>query len=168
MKLKNWANKQLTDYKLIDRVDESKLRESYTSKTHDCDLTIIGIYWTSFEGQKNLYITAVGDYNGEMQRFKLQVMNPILPRVKDISELLNAKIFAMCHYCQFSAVAGQRKILTCYCKIEKTDGKKFNLSTAPIGKDLGTMIEELPNKKIARVKDYKKFASLPIRNIVSL
>ena len=82
MELKNWSKKQLAEYELLDRVDEEKIRESFTSKTHECDLRIIGVYWSSFNDEKVVYVTAVGEMNGEMQKFKFKVMNPVMPRVK--------------------------------------------------------------------------------------
>lgn len=164
MELKNWATKQLTDFKLIDRVDESKLRETFTSKTHDCDLRIIGLYWTSFNNEKTLYVTATD----EEQLFKMKFMNPILPRVKSLEELLNGKIFAACHYGQYTAQSCNRKILSCYCKIEKTDGKKFNLSTASLDKDLGEFVNSLPTRKMIQIEDHVDYSDLPIRDLRDL
>lgn len=168
MKLKNWSRKQLTAYDLLDRVDETKLKESFTSKTHLCDLRIIGIYWSSFGGEKVLCVTAVGKMNNELQRFKFKVLNPLMPRVKSLEEMLDAKIHAMCHYGQYSAVAAHRKVLMCYCKIEKTDGKKFNLSTVALTKNLGKFVESLPIRCFVRSKDFNKFNDLPIRYLRDL
>lgn len=168
MELKNWSKKQLAEYELLDRVDEDKIRESFTSKTHECDLRIIGIYWSSFGDEKVICVTAVGEMNGEMQKFKFKVMNPIMPRVKSLEEMLDGRISAMCHYGQYSAVAAHRKVLMCYCKIEKTDGKKFNLSTASLTKDLGDFVESLPSRRFVKSKDFKNFNDLPIRDLRDL
>lgn len=168
MRMKNWTKKQLTDYKLIDRVNEDHIREFFSSKTHDCDLRIIGVHWSSLNNEKALHLTAVGEYEGKLQRFKFKVMNPTLPRVKSLEEILDAKIFGMCHYGQYTAVAGQRRLLTCYCKIEKTDGKKFNLSTSALDKDLGSFINSLPSRRSIQTKDANKFNNLSIRDLRDL
>lgn len=168
LQLQKWSNKQLTEFGLIDRVNESNLRESFSSKTHECDLRIIGLHWSNLNDEKSLVITAVGEYDGEMQKFKMKIMNPSLPRIKSLEEIIDGKIFAMCHYAQFTALSNHRQLLTCYCKVEKTDGKKFNPSTSPISKDLGEMIESLPSKKFVRSSDYMKFSDLPIRDIREL
>ena len=146
--LNRWAAKQLIQFG--HKIDESSLKQAFSSATHAADFTIQGL--TYDDTTKTLTLTAFGKFAGEEESYavRFQYLTPTLPRVKDLSELLGAKIVKSCNYAQFTAKDRHRAVLGCYATIVTSEGKKFNLSTSEESK----MSDLLDSRKILRLKDY--------------
>ena len=144
--LKPWAQKQLSQFG--HQINESDLVAAFTSATHECNFTITNVSFIPEDAV--LSVTAFGEMNDEEEEYFIRVVYPTpkLPRVKDLSELIGAKIFKICNYAQYSAKARHRAILGCYAAIELKSGKTFNLSTS----DKENMSKLLDSRKDLRLK----------------
>ena len=144
--LKPWAQKQLSQFG--HQINESDLVAAFTSATHECNFIITNVSFMPEDAA--LSVTAFGKMNGEEEEYFIRVVYPTpkLPRVKDLSELIGAKIFKICNYAQYSAKARHRAILGCYAAIELKSGKTFNLSTS----DKANMSKLLDSRKDLRLK----------------
>ena len=144
--LKPWAQKQLSQFG--HQINESDLVAAFTSATHECSFIIINVSFMPEDAV--LSVTAFGKMNDEEEEYFIRVVYPTpkLPRVKDLSELIGAKIFKICNYAQYSAKARHRAILGCYAAIELKSGKTFNLSTS----DNASMSKLLDSRKDLRLK----------------
>lgn len=144
--LKPWAQKQLSQFGY--QINESDLVAAFTSATHECNFTITNVSFMPEDAA--LSVTAFGKMNDEEEEYFIRVvyLTPKLPRVKDLSELIGAKIFKICNYAQYSAKARHRAILGCYAAIELKNGKTFNLSTS----DKASMSKLLDSRKDLRLK----------------
>ncbi len=144
--LKPWASKQLSQFG--HQIDEADLVAAFTSATHDCNFTITNVSFLPENAE--LSVTAFGKMNAEEEEYFIRVVYPTpkLPRVKDLSELIGAKIFKICNYAQYSAKARHRAILGCYAAVELKSGKTFNLSTS----DKSNMSKLLDGRKDLRLK----------------
>ena len=146
--LNRWAAKQLMQFGHT--IDESSLKQAFSSATHAADFKIQGL--TYDDTTKTLTLAAFGKFAGEKDEYavRFQYLTPTLPRVKDLSELLGAKIIKICNYAQFTAKDRHRAVLGCYATVVTSDGKKFNLSTSEESK----MSDLLDARKVLRLKDY--------------
>lgn len=146
--LNRWAAKQLTQFG--HKIDESTLKQSFSSATHASDFTVQGL--TYDDTTKTLTLAASGKFKGEKEEYavRFQYLTPTLPRVKDLSELLGAKIIKSCNYAQYTAKDRHHAVLGCYATIVTNEGKKFNLSTSEESK----MSNLLDARKTLRLKDY--------------
>ena len=146
--LNRWAVKQLTQFG--HKIDESALKQTFSSATHASDFTIQGL--TYDDTTKTLTLAAFGKFQGEEEEYtvRFQYLTPTLPRVKDLSELLGAKIVKSCNYAQYTAKDRHHAVLGCYATIVTNEGKKFNLSTSEESK----MSNLLDARKTLRLKDY--------------
>lgn len=146
--LNRWAAKQLTQFG--HKIDESTLKQSFSSATHAADFKIQGL--TYDDTTKTLTLAAFGKFAGEKDEYavRFQYLTPTLPRVKDLSELLGAKIVKSCNYAQYTAKDRHHAVLGCYATIIANEGKKFNLSTSEESK----MSNLLDARKTLRLKDY--------------
>lgn len=144
--LKPWAQKQLSQFG--HQINESDLVAAFTSATHECSFIITNVSFMPEDAV--LSVTAFGKMNDEEEEYFIRVVYPTpkLPRVKDLSELIGAKIFKICNYAQYSAKARHRAILGCYAAIELESGKTFNLSTS----DKASMSKLLDSRKDLRLK----------------
>lgn len=143
--LKPWAQKQLSQFG--HQVNEADLVAAFTSATHECSFIITNVSFMPEDAA--LSVTAFGKMNDEEEYFiRVVYLTPKLPRVKDLSELIGAKIFKICNYAQYSAKARHRAILGCYAAIELKNGKTFNLSTS----DKASMSKLLDSRKDLRLK----------------
>lgn len=144
--LKSWAQKQLSQFG--HQINEADLVAAFTSATHECSFIITNVSFMPEDAA--LSVTAFGKMNDEEEEYFIRVVYPTpkLPRVKDLSELIGAKIFKICNYAQYSAKARHRAILGCYAAIELKSGKTFNLSTS----DKASMSKLLDGRKDLRLK----------------
>ena len=144
--LKPWAQKQLSQFG--HQINEADLVAAFTSATHECNFIITNVSFMPEDAA--LSVTAFGKMNDEEEEYFIRVvyLTPKLPRVKDLSELIGAKIFKICNYAQYSAKARHRAILGCYAAIELKNGKTFNLSTS----DKANMSKLLDSRKDLRLK----------------
>ena len=144
--LKPWAQKQLSQFG--HQINEADLVAAFTSATHECSFIITNVSFMPEDAA--LSVTAFGKMNDEEEEYFIRVVYPTprLPRVKDLSELIGAKIFKICNYAQYSAKARHRAILGCYAAIELKSGKTFNLSTS----DKASMSKLLDSRKDLRLK----------------
>ena len=143
--LKPWAQKQLSQFG--HQINEADLVAAFTSATHECNFIITNVSFMPEDAA--LSVTAFGKMNDEEEYFiRVVYLTPKLPRVKDLSELIGAKIFKICNYAQYSAKARHRAILGCYAAIELKNGKTFNLSTS----DKANMSKLLDSRKDLRLK----------------
>lgn len=146
--LNRWAAKQLTQFG--HKIDESMLKQTFSSATHASDFTIQGL--TYDDTTKTLTLAAYGKFQGEEEEYavRFQYLTPTLPRVKDLSELLGAKIVKSCNYAQYTAKDRHHAVLGCYATIVTGEGKKFNLSTSEESK----MSNLLDSRMNLRLKNY--------------
>lgn len=146
--LNRWAAKQLNQFG--HKIDESTLKQAFSSATHASDFTIQGL--TYDDTTKTLTLAVFGKFKGEEDEYavRFQYLTPTLPRVKDLSELLGAKIIKSCNYAQYTAKDRHHAVLGCYATIVTSEGKKFNLSTSEESK-ISSLLDA---RKTLRLKDY--------------
>lgn len=125
--MKNWAAKQLDSYGIKEIVESKDIANCYDFRQLQTDLRIVGITKSKVNEVDQITVIAIGRIGDEERKLRISFLQPALPRVKNLNEILDGHIKVMSNYAQVKS--SHRNFIGCYAKIEKTDGKSFNLST---------------------------------------